>query len=121
MVKTANRSEKTEASVEFAYDQIPRSDFVDDREELLQIKLDNHLNATFCPSDLRPVLLKGKLRPYTRIYAYIWRYDCRAVDPDGLESLTLGDTIHNLKDKSQVCVRDLRLWIWIANALCSPA
>jgi len=102
LIKTPNRaiSEKTVQGMQFAYEQIPRSDFVDNREEILQIRLDKTFTATVALADLRPVLIKGKLRPYIRIYAYLWRYDCRSIDPDTLESIRLGDTTHTLNDSS---------------------
>lgn len=88
--------------MQFAYEQLPRSDFIQDREEILQLKLDEGLAATFTPADMRSVLIKGKLRPQVQIYAYIWRYDCRSVDPDNLESIRIGDQTCSLSDASQV-------------------
>ncbi|CAO3661232.1 unnamed protein product [Umbelopsis ramanniana] len=93
--------EKSEQGIQFAYEQLPRSDFIQDREEILQLKLDEGLAATFTPADMRSVLIKGKLRPQVQIYAYIWRYDCRSVDPDNLESIRIGDQICRLSDASQ--------------------
>ncbi|KAG2183979.1 hypothetical protein INT44_008990 [Umbelopsis vinacea] len=93
--------EKSEQGIQFAYEQLPRSDFIQDREEVLQIKLDAGMVATYTPADLRSVLIKGKLRPQVQIYAYIWRYDCRSVDPDNLESIRIGDKSCSLSDISQ--------------------
>jgi len=94
--------EKSEQGIQFAYEQLPRSEFIQDREEILQVKLDEGLAATFTPADMRSVLIKGKLRPQVQIYAYIWRYDCRSVDPDNLESIRIGDQTCSLSDASQV-------------------
>ncbi|KAH8550225.1 hypothetical protein BGW37DRAFT_77169 [Umbelopsis sp. PMI_123] len=93
--------EKSEQGIQFAYEQLPRSDFVQNREELLQVKLDANFTAAFTPSDLRSVLIKGKLRSQVRIYAYIWRYDCRSVDPDNLTAIRIGDKTHALSHASQ--------------------
>lgn len=60
------------------------------------------LTAELAPSVLLPILIKGKLKPQIRIFAYIWRYDCRSFDLDDGITLTLRDKVCNLNHTNKV-------------------
>ncbi|KAJ2962658.1 hypothetical protein NQZ79_g2197 [Umbelopsis isabellina] len=121
-VRTVNRAsaEKSDKGYRFAYAQLPRTESITDREELMQAKLagtSEIMTAELASPVLLPILIKGKLKPQMRIFAYIWRYDCRSFDPDNGITLSLGDKVYNLNHTNKTMLRTGHHHIDITDAI----
>ncbi|CAM0137780.1 unnamed protein product [Umbelopsis sp. WA50703] len=121
-VRTANRTsaEKTDRKYRFAYAQLPRTEFITDREELMQAALkgtNQTMAAELATSVLLPILIKGKLKSQMRIHAYIWRYDCRSFDPNDGISLSIGDKVYSLNHTNKTMLRTGHHHIDITDAI----
>ncbi|KAG2175610.1 hypothetical protein INT43_001257 [Umbelopsis isabellina] len=121
-VRTVNRAsaEKSDKAYRFAYAQLPRTESITDREELMQAKLtgtSEAMTAELALSVLLPILIKGKLKSQMRIFAYIWRYDCRSFDPDDGITLSLGDKVYNLNYTNKNMLRTGHHHIDITDAI----